>query len=409
MKKGIRLIAVISVIIAIAAFVVPRYVNSAITVNPSGIATSGFIEATDVSIAAEVGGRIISIAAAEGDQVKAGDIVVKLDASLLSAQKQQAAINLNLAEANLEQSTLARDNAQKAWENGRDVQLKIAQVNLEEANNTFTKITYPFSYSTFALDIPAAVGAINDAKVQLKQAQTWLAEGPTSENYAKALDQFRQALDNLTTAQDRLQRGEGADVFLSGKNFAADFWTLRTAQLEMNKAQLSVQNTAAAVDQAHTSFLQATNGVGIAQEQVKQAEAALELINVQLGKLTVSSPISGVVAAKNVEVGEIAQAGAPVLTVTKLDNVTLTAYVPDSQIGLVMLGQKVQVSVDSYSGQVFNGQVTYISPRAAFTPGNVQLKDEREKTVFAVKIRLANSEGKLKPGMPADATIITNP
>ncbi len=409
MKKRFRLIAVIAVIIVVAAFVIPWYVNSATALSPSGIATSGFIEATDVNIAAEVGGRIISIAAREGDQVKAGDIVFKLDAAILSAQKQQAEINLNLTEANLEQSTLTRDNAQKAWENARDVQLKIAQVNLEEANNTFTKITYPFTYSTFSLDIPAAVGAINDAQMQLTQAQTWLAEGPESENYTKALDQFRQAQDNLTTALDRLQRGQGTDAFLAGKNSAADFWTLRTAQLEMNKAELAVENTAAAVDQAHTAFLQATGGVGIAQEQVKQAEAALGLINVQLSKLTVSSPISGVVAAKNIEVGEITQAGAPVLTITKLDNVTLTAYVPESQIGLVMLGQKVEVSVDSYSGEVFNGQVTYISPRAVYTPGNVQLKDEREKTVFAVKISLANQEGKLKPGMPADATIITNP
>jgi hypothetical protein len=72
MKKGIGLIAVIAVIIVVAAFVVPRYVNSASTINPSGIATSGFIEATDVSIAAEVGGRIISIAAAEGDLVAKG-------------------------------------------------------------------------------------------------------------------------------------------------------------------------------------------------------------------------------------------------------------------------------------------------------------------------------------------------
>jgi len=405
--KRIRIIAIIAVVAVILAFAIPWYVNSAAAVNPAGIATSGFIESTDVGIASEIGGRIVSIAAAEGDQVKAGDIVVKLDTSLLATQKRQAEINLNLTETNLAQSILARYNAQSAWENGRDVQLQIAQVNLEEANNSFTKITYPFTYSTFSLDIPAAVGAINDAQMQLAQAQTWLAEGPESGNYTVALDQFQKALDNLTTAQERLQRGEGTDVFLSGKTSSADFWALRTAQLEMNKAQLSVQNTAAAVDQAHTAFLQATNGVGTAEAQVKQAQAALDLINIQLGKLTISSPISGVVAAKNFEVGEIVGAGTPVLTVTQLDNLTLTAYVPESQIGLVMLGQKVQVSVDSYPGQVFSGQVTYISPRAVYTPGNIQLKDEREKTVFAVKINLVNPDGKMKPGMPADATIIT--
>lgn len=415
--KRIRIIAIIAVIAVILAFAIPWYVNSASAVTPAGIATSGFIEATTVNIAPETGGRVTGITVSEGDRVKAGDRVVTLDGTLLAAQRQQAEINLNLAKANITQATLAKDNAQKAWENARDVQLSIAQINLEEANNAFSKITYPYTYSTFAFDVPAAVAAVNDAQLQLTNAQTWLKEGPASGNYTNALDQLRQALDNLTTAQERLTRGVGVDVFLQTSTTTSgaiktgistsDFFTLRTAQLEMNKAQLSVNGTAAAVEQANTAYLQATNGISIAEEQVKQAEAAINVIDVQAGKLNISSPISGIVAAKNIEVGEIAGAGTPILTVTQLDNLTLTTYVPESQIGLVMLGQKVQVSVDSYPGQVFNGQVIYISPQASFTPGNVQLKDEREKTVFAVKINLANPDSKLKPGMPADATIIT--
>jgi len=415
--KRIRIVVIIAVSVAIMAFVIPRYVNSANAVTPAGIATSGFIEATTVNIAPETGGRVTGITVGEGDRVKAGDRVVTLDGTLLTAQRKQAEINLNLARANVTQATLAKDNARKAWENARDVQLQIAQVNLEEANNAFRKITYPYTYSTFAFDVPAAVVAVNDAQSQLTEAQIWLAEGPASGNYTKALDRFRQALDNLTTAQERLTRGQGVDVFLQTSTTASgsllpshnisDYWTLRTAQLEMNKAQLSVNGTAAAVDQANTAYLLATNGIGIAEQQIKQAEAALNVIDVQAGKLTLGSPISGIVAAKNIEVGEIAGAGTPILTVTQLDNVTLTTYVPESQIGLVMLGQKVLVSIDSFPGQVFNGQVIYISPRASFTPGNIQLKDEREKTVFAVKISLANPDSKLKPGMPADATIIT--
>jgi HlyD family secretion protein len=415
--KRIRIIAVIAVVAVILAFAIPWYVNSATAVTPAGIATSGFIEATSVNIAAETGGRVTGITVSEGDRVKAGDRVVTLDGTLLAAQRQQAEINLNLARANVAQATLAKENAQKAWENARDVQLKIAQVNLEAANNTFNKINYPYTYSTFAFDVPAAVAAVNEAQFKLNEAQTFLKQGPDSGNYTRALDQLRQALDNLTTAQERLTRGQGVDVFLQTSTTTSgaikpaistsDFFTLRTAQLEMNKAQLSVNGTAAAVDQAYTAYLQATNGIGIAGEQVKQAEAALNVIDVQAGKLNISSPISGIVATKNFEVGEIAGAGTPVLTVTQLENLTLTTYVPESQIGLVMLGQKVLVSIDSYPGLEFTGRVIYISPRASFTPGNIQLKDEREKTVFAVKINLANPDSKMKPGMPADATIIT--
>jgi len=106
------------------------------------------------------------------------------------------------------------------------------------------------------------------------------------------------------------------------------------------------------------------------------------------------------------EVGEIVQPGIPVLTVTELEEVTLTVYIPESKIGLVKLGQEALVAVDSYPEENFGGRVVYISPRAVFTPGNIQLKEEREKTVFAVKIRLENPELKLKPGMPADARVI---
>jgi len=145
--------------------------------------------------------------------------------------------------------------------------------------------------------------------------------------------------------------------------------------------------------------------VAAAERQVEQAGASLEVIQVQISRLNVSSPVSGVVAARHAEVGEIAQPGVPVLTITELEEVTLTAYVPESKIGLVKLGQTALVSVDSYLGESFTGEVVYISPRAVFTPKNVQLKEEREKMVFAVKIRLANPEQKLKPGMPADAVI----
>ena len=103
----------------------------------------------------------------------------------------------------------------------------------------------------------------------------------------------------------------------------------------------------------------------------------------------------------------IAQPGTPLLTVTRLDEVTLTAYVPERSLGLVKLGQEVQVSVDSYPDEYFTGTVVYISPNALFTPKNIQLKEEREKMVFAVKISLPNPEQKLKPGMPADARILT--
>jgi HlyD family secretion protein len=93
------------------------------------------------------------------------------------------------------------------------------------------------------------------------------------------------------------------------------------------------------------------------------------------------------------------------LTLADLDQVTLTVYVPENQIGLVKVGQDVGVKVDSYPERTFSAEVVHIASRAEFTPKNVQTKEERVSTVFAVKIEIPNADHALKPGMPADAEI----
>jgi HlyD family secretion protein len=103
-------------------------------------------------------------------------------------------------------------------------------------------------------------------------------------------------------------------------------------------------------------------------------------------------------------VGEVAAPAATILAVADLSEVTLTVYVPQNRIGQVRLGQTVQVTVDSFPGRTFAGQVTRIGDEPEFTPRNVATQEERQNTFFAVKARLPNPEGFLKPGMPADAT-----
>lgn len=439
--KRIRLAFVLVVIVAIVVVVLWRVLGSASSEPSTDIFSSGFIEARDVAISLEIGGRIVEITADEGDRIEAGVPLVKLDDSLLKAQQQQAEVNVKLAQAYLEQAIVSQSGAKKTWEDALDVQnnpleldariitargqLDIAKLNLAQATDDFREITYPYTYSTFALDVPTALADIGDALRQITEAQELLKVGADAEQFQKGLQQLREAQKNLVEARERLARGQGSDVF-EGQNIPIrDFWTLRTAQLQMQKAEsaldsasetlqilLGIKNNPqeinAAVNKAYTAYQTAIAAVEAVKRQVEQAEAALEIIKVQLSKLTLSSPISGVVAARYAEVGEVAKPGVSILTITELEEVALTAYVPESKIGRVKLGQEALVTVDSYPGESFTGEVVYISPRALFTPRNIQLKEEREKMVFAVKIRLANPEQKLKPGMPADARILTN-
>lgn len=408
-RKKIRLLAVMVLIVVIGAGLWWSFGRSSSDL-PGTILASGFIEARDVSIAAETGGRIAEISADEGDHVAAGTTLIRLDDSLLMAQKRQAEANVNLARAYLEQAVIARDGAEKAWENALDVQsnpleletriiaaqgeLEMAELNLlreKEIEND--------------LGVPLAEIRFDTAEKVLENLET-----------LKSLDWF-----SIYTMRKEIYPAEGeldmAELSLTYQKELEKLWSVPAAEFRVATAQKALQNLLAirdnpqelntAVDNAHNAYQASVVAAEAAELQVEQAEASLNVINVQIDKLTVASPISGVVASRHAEAGEIAQPGLPILSVTELDEVTLTAYIPERAIGLVKLGQEVQVSVDSYPDEYFSGTIVYISPNALFTPKNIQLKDEREKMVFAVKIRLANLEQKLKPGMPADARILT--
>ena len=342
----------------------------------SSIFASGFIEATDVAITPEISGRIVDIVVAEGDEVKAGTPLVKLDDTLLQAQLREAEVALRLAQAgleqtavslgqaviSLEQTVVSRDGAKRVWEGALDLQ----QTPLElEAR------------------IIAAQGELELLELSLYRAGK---EDSTWDKWDE-----REALIRLETTQKTLQNLQDIKDNPQEINSVVD------------ETQAAYQTSMKAVEVAEKVVDVAEKAVLTAERQIEQAEAAIETVKVRLSKLTLYSPISGVVAEQYAEVGEMAQPGVSILTVTELDEVTLTAYVPESQIGRVKLGQAALVSVDSYPGENFRGRVVYISPRALFTPKNIQLKEDREKMVFAVDIKLANPSGKLKPGMPADS------
>jgi len=409
-RKKISLAIVLVVLITIGGGLWSS-LSSASSNSSSNILTSGFIEARDVAIALEAGGRIADITAREGDQIEADMPLVKLDDSLLTAQEKQAEATVKLTQAYLQQAIIYRDGAKKGWVNALDVQR--SPLELE------TRIIAAQSeLETAELDLIRVKEIENEWKVAAAEIQR-----NTAEKILENLRYFKVSFPvSFYMMNKEIYPAEGeldiAELNLSYLEELEKYWSIPAAELRCVNAQKAVesllaiknnpQEINAAVDKSYTTYQTAVAAVEAAERQVEQAEASLALIKVQLAKLSSVSPISGVVAAQHAEVGEIAQPGFPILTITELEEVTLTAYVPESKIGLVKLGQEALVSVDSYPGESFSGKVTYISPRALFTPRNIQLKEEREKMVFAVKIKLANPEQKLKPGMPADAVILTN-
>ena len=172
-------------------------------------------------------------------------------------------------------------------------------------------------------------------------------------------------------------------------------------------AALAQSGAQVAAAQAQVSALKAgatREQIAALKARVAQAQAALDSLLAQRAMIEIVAPTDGVVVDVTAHSGEVASAGASLLTIADLSQVTLVVYVPENQIGRVRLDQRVQVTVDSFSDRVFAGQVAYISGRAEFTPRNVATKEERVNLVFAVEVRISNDDSALKPGMPADAT-----
>jgi len=168
---------------------------------------------------------------------------------------------------------------------------------------------------------------------------------------------------------------------------------MRSLQTGVNSS--SVTAAQKMLDQAQSAATQSKTAI-------KQAQANLDLVDAQIAKVTVKAPVDGVILTRAAEPGSVVNAGSVMLTLGRLDELTITVYVPEDRVGEVALGQVAQVTVDSFPGVTFNAIVTFIADQAEFTPRNVQTVEGRKNTVFAVKLKLDNASGKLKPGMPSD-------
>lgn len=142
--------------------------------------------------------------------------------------------------------------------------------------------------------------------------------------------------------------------------------------------------------------------LNLAQAQVDSAQSSLDILQTQIDKLELNAPIGGIVLYRSVEVGEVVQPGSSAITIGDLEHLTITVFIPEDEYGRINLGERANVSVDSFPGRTYEAKVIRISDRAEFTPRNVQTEEGRRTTVFAVELSVFDPTGELKPGMPSD-------
>jgi HlyD family secretion protein len=310
------------------------------TDDDNALRASGYVEATEVRVGSEAGGRVLSVAVDEGDRVAAGAPIAALDTTdtelairRVEAERSQAAAQLRLLRAGTRPEEIRQAAAQA--ESGK-------------------------------ADVAAAESELRAAVDDVARFEALLA----------------------TNAGSRKQR----DDAVTRRDVAA-------ARVQAAKDRAQASNEAVASLRA-----------GARREEIAAAQARVDAVDAQLAALrktlsdaTLTSPVGGIVTSRLVDPGELIAPRTPVVVITDLDRAWANVYVDEPMVPRLSLGQTVPLLTDA--GQRLEGRITYISPKAEFTPRNVQTAEERTKLVYRIKVTADNRQGILKSGMPVEAEL----
>lgn len=305
------------------------------------VRVSGQVEATEVQVAAPVGGRLIQLRAAEGDRVKVGDLVAQLDTAdaelalaRIRAERDQADAQLRLLRAGARPEDIRQAEAQRA---------------------------------TAEAEVRAVEAELAAAQADVDRFEALLASNAGSRKQRDdAVTRRDVAKERLQAARDRVTAAREAVARLQSGSRRED--------------------------------------VDAARARVAAVTAQIASLEKSIADATLTAPIAGVVTEKLVDAGELLSPRAPVLVIADLDHVWANVYVNEPDVPRLRLGQPATVFTDA-GGTGLHGTVSFISSKAEFTPRNVQTAEDRSKLVYRLKISVDNRDGTLKIGMPVEADI----
>jgi HlyD family secretion protein len=397
-----------------------------------GLAVTGTIEAREVDLSPKAAARITAIRVEEGSQVRRGDLVVQLDDAELRAEiaRLEAAVDVAraqlrdlLAGARKEELNEARAQVARAESQLADLQAGARPEEIQGARQA----------------VAQAEARLRDLEAgarpqEIEQARSAVSSAEATRVWAeREFERLRRLYEQgLVAASDRDRAWQAFEVARMQERTAREALALvlagpRPEQVEAVRAEvrqarerLRLLEAGPRVDQVEAARAEARAArerlalleagprpgqVEAARAQVAQAEGALAQARARLADLRLEAPMDGVVLRKNLEPGATAGPGTAIVTLVDPTDLWLRAYVPETELGRLRVGQPARITVDAFPGQPFDGRVSEIAAQAEFTPRNVQTQKERVNLVFRIKIAIPSSDGRLKPGMPADAVI----
>jgi HlyD family secretion protein len=319
---------------------------------------SGRIEGREITLAPkDIQGRVKRLLVDEGQTVVAGQLLAELDAAQLDARYEIIQGNLGALDAQIAQAAL-------------DVE---------------------YTLKSDQVSIAAADAAVSGAKARVDRAKA------VNDNAAAEYTRL------VTLRRDDIVTQQSVDQALMAQ---------RTSEADVDAAQKDLVRADAGLALARTS----ADAIGLKRQQVRALQAArrgvlgqLAEANANLAERRIVAPANGTILSRPVEVGDVVAPGSAVFQMVDMSRLYLKVYIPEPDVGKLRLGDAADVSVDALPHKIFVARVSKISDQAEFTPKNVETAEERLKLVFGVELGFVDSDGRLKPGMPADCVIHWRP
>jgi len=343
MKRALILIGLLAAALLVALVFRVRHLRAA-EHGPAG--GSGVIEGVDVNVTSRISARITKVNVREGDVVKQGDVLVELLCNEPVAAFNQANADLAVAQANVQAAVANATSASQSASGGsQNINVAKSQVDVLKAQEDLTR-------------------------VDLGRDEELVKSGALT----------RSVLDEARS-----------------KDLA-----LLSQIAEQTSLESMVKNQAGALRATGTG---AKSQAAAARDNVTAAMAALVHAQTSVDECKLLAPRDAMVVTRDLEPGEAVQPGTEVLALTDVTEGRTRFYLPNSELAAAAPGRKVRVVADAYPGQTFYGTIFYVSPRAEFTPRNVQTREDRERLVYAVEVRIPNADMRLRSGMPVDVAI----
>ncbi len=346
----------------------------------STLVFSGTVETREIRVGSKVGGRVASVLVAEGQEVSAGQALIRIDVSEIESQQRQALARIEQHQARLERLERGARPEEKAQASAATAG---ARANLDAVRNWPRAEEIAQARASFA----ASDAVLSNAESVLARASQLNSNGDISKQEYEAAKSQR---DSLLARHDAEKKR--LELLLNGSRPE----DVRAVE-ERYRQALEAENLVRAGPRAEE--------IADSRAQLREAQEVLRQLLIRIDEGEVRAPVAARVEVLSLRPGDLLAPNQPVARLLEKAELWVRIYVPEPQLGLIRVGQKASIKIDTFPERRFEGVVDQINAQGEFTPRNIQSRNERNHQVFGVKVRLDNREGIIKSGMAADVSL----